>query len=1002
MANVGIKISLDTGDLVSGAENGRRAIEGLIEAEKKANKEGRREDYERLRSDRARIQDKTSGLEKDIKAVASDPRFQAASPNGGTVLKLDPEYVNAVKGHAESIKKYTDDLQGALGSGDTGKVRELTLQIEKQQYETQKTLKDIINTNGDFSKSRLPAAHNPPDREKPRIPSLPENKDWRELKGLSGAITREHGAGNLGDVARLGNARDTLRGVIGQYDRDGKLEAKVKADPEFASQLKEIRDALKGTIVAMDEAAAARDYEKVDQLTGQARQLQGVSHKIIGDNLPSMETKAASNALLHAMSIHQITGAVNTGIQTYVAQLDRSGIVNAQGSGDVMGAKIEELRREGAKESGIGESVGGIAGGLGGGLLSLLIGAPQLAPLFVSGGATLGNFVGGLFGMDENIEANKMATDEAYAKLWERQAPSAMRLTGMLGGYGGTPEENSLSIRRTFENAAKTAAGYGFSQEEGVEQVKQAAQQGLDERQALDAARDVFAFERRTGADRGVLAEFRNRTERFGIADGLNTAGQGRQASGMAPGQFNEFLRSMQRTFEDGISKGFVRGAGEIAGNLSFLSDLNGGSELWKGEQGANRLAAMNAGVTATTGLSSVSDILSFRGAQSLLKQWDAEGNAKERWKLYGDLDPKKKPDGSNPLELRRGYDYIDAMAILERGLTPELFHAQMQMIGEVEDDRTGRVERMKDIYGLNYTGSAALYQAYEDTKAGIREKGKDEGWDETKIAEEIAREFSGEKWKQTIESFQNNDEFRSKELEQLTVIKSIERYITQTGQQYFDNRMTQLSTELVEAWREARDAGKTGDITPWGLPPPPPPLPDKSEEKEEGKTIASLVKDTDTALNKFTEVATAPPTPGESTGDNFRTAQNNANRAEVAEGKLLAEIRKKANSVKYLFNEGWFGFGGDKQERLEMNVIRETINHALDSKDPAQLNAAEEAANILYRYGKDDKTGKPYDEANTFNDLAKFINDMPGMLNALKSLVDKINDAEVNVFTEG
>ncbi|MDR0709729.1 MAG: hypothetical protein LBF77_06660 [Spirochaetaceae bacterium] len=109
----------------------------------------------------------------------------------------------------------------------------------------------------------------------------------------------------------------------------------------------------------------------------------------------------------------------------------------------------------------------------------------------------------------------------------------------------------------------------------------------------------------------------------------------------------------MRKTFEEGITKGFAHGADEIAGNLAFLSNLNGGSELWKGEQGAARLSRMNAGIEATTGLASVSDILSFRGVQNLLKQWDERGNAKERWESIGDLDPKK-----NGLELIRGYDY--------------------------------------------------------------------------------------------------------------------------------------------------------------------------------------------------------------------------------------------------------------------------------------------------------------------------------------------------------
>ena len=78
MSKINIEIGLDTGDLVSGAERGKRAIAGLTDEMKKARKEDRLEDYEILRSDRTRLQNKTSGLEKDIKAVASDPHFQSA------------------------------------------------------------------------------------------------------------------------------------------------------------------------------------------------------------------------------------------------------------------------------------------------------------------------------------------------------------------------------------------------------------------------------------------------------------------------------------------------------------------------------------------------------------------------------------------------------------------------------------------------------------------------------------------------------------------------------------------------------------------------------------------------------------------------------------------------------------------------------------------------------------------------------------------------------------
>ncbi|MDR0685795.1 MAG: hypothetical protein LBF83_11810 [Spirochaetaceae bacterium] len=579
-----------------------------------------------------------------------------------------------------------------------------------------------------------------------------------------------------------------------------------------------------------------------------------------------------------------------------------------------------------------------------------------------------GDLVGTL---GDGKKANEMATGEAYAKNWERQAPAAMELTGLLGKYGGTEEENTRSIRRTFENAANAATEYGFSPEEGMAQVKQAAYQGLNERQALDAARDVFNFERGTGADRGVLSEFRNRTGRFGVADGLNTAWQGRQASGMAPGQFNEFLRAMQRTFEDGISKGFVRGADEIAGNLSFLADL-GGSELWKGEQGANRLAGMNAGLAAATSLSSASDVLAFRGAQNLLKKWDSAGMtvdsegrpvsvADKNWRTIGNLDHTKKKDGSDPLELRRGYDYVDPMAILERGLTPELFHAQMQMIESVEGNRAGRVEQMRNFYELNYTGAAALDQRYQDAKAEIREQGKSEGWSEQRIEEETEKKFSSPKWKETIESFKNNEEYKSTELKQLSVIMDIKKYITDAGQRHFDARMDTLQEALVTAFINA--GPNTNDTAPGVHPgqelkeaypeekqPKEAPLPTPASKAQELKEQAEEIAKSDIPHANIIARYTMGG------ADMVRTAT--AKEAQAAEGRRLAGInRRTKDATKFLFSEGVFNLGN---EAPQMNAINDTVKKALDSGIPEQYNAAKEFSEIKVDMAKMTKQESP------------------------------------------
>jgi hypothetical protein len=468
MNRIGIKIDLDTGDLVSSAGRARQSIASLSEEMKKAQKEGRWEDYTKISFEKDRLQGKTSGFERDIKTLANDPRFQTQTSTGGTALKIDAEYANAVKNQTDAIKKLTDEYHGAIRSGNVGKIRELTPQIEKQQSELHKTVKDIINTNGEFPQ-RPPLDNDvPAGQKKPPTPSLPVNGDWRELKGLSGAITQEHDSRNWGQVSRLGNTKDALRGIMGEYDRDGKLEAKIKADPEFASQLKEIRDALKGTITAIDEAAASGEYEKVDQLTGQAKQLQGISHKTVQDAAALPDSKkardAALSSFLNVQTAQQIVGAVTGGINTYVAHLDRSGIVNAMGSGDVMGAQIEELHRGAAEKSALWGSSGRISGGILGGVVGSFI-APGLGTAAGAAvGSTLFGAAGDLVGtLGDEKKANRMATDEAYAKLWEQQAPAAMELTAVLGKYGGSTEKNTRTLRHTWENAANTATEYGYS-----------------------------------------------------------------------------------------------------------------------------------------------------------------------------------------------------------------------------------------------------------------------------------------------------------------------------------------------------------------------------------------------------------------------------------------------------------------------------------------------------------------------------------------------------------
>jgi hypothetical protein len=874
MNRIGIKIDLDTGDLVSSAGRARQSIAGLADEMKKAQKEGRWEDYTKISFERDRLQGKTSGFERDIKTLANDPRFQTQTSTGGTVLKIDSEYANAIKNQTDAIKKLTAEYEEAIRSGDTERIRGLTPQIEKQQSDFHKTVQE---------------ASAPPG-------------------------------------------------------------SKTARDASFSS-------------------------------------------------------------FLNVQTAQQIVGAVTSGINTYVAHLDRSSIVNAMGSGDVMGAQIDELHRGAAEKSAFWGSVGRIGGGILGGIIGSFVAPGPGTAAGVAIGSTLLGAGGDLVGtLGDEKKANEMATSEAYAKLWERQAPDAMELTALLGKYGGTDAENTKAIRRTFENAANTATGYGYSPEEGMEQVKQAAYQGLNEGQALKAARDVFAFERGTGADRGVLAEYRTRTERFGgESNGLNTAYQGLQASGMAPAQFNEFLRAMQRTFEDGISKGFVRGSKEISETLTFLSDLNNGSELWKGEQGANRLSQMNAGIEKAKNLESTTDILIYRGAQNVL-----EGYTDKDWTELLDVDN----DGIEDIIKGRGSsEYLNPMLLIERGLTSKLFNESMKMFSIAEKgDYAGIIARMNNGFELKYAQSAPLYRnwiQHRDTPGYFDSK-------------EFAREL--EKYS---EKPPEND---STELTMLSYVNDIKKYTQDIGQWHLDQKMPEIIAALKEEWGKARKHGNTSDPLPGKHPGNP-----TKDDLDDLDDLSDTPKEDPEQPPDWKSIDTGgmPPTEAmkiwqreyiESLESGDRDRVDNASRnLEIAQMQAMSVqpfvdpideetrnpgmegrqsqdiIRQTKDATKHLFSE-FLGDNGKllnilgNNESKQMTTINKTIEAAAKSGDLTQFNAAREAADTLSRYGKDEKTGKPYNEANTFNPLAEFSGDMIGMLDALRGLIERIDNVQVNV----
>jgi len=177
---------------------------------------------------------------------------------------------------------------------------------------------------------------------------------------------------------------------------------------------------------------------------------------------------------------------------------------------------------------------------------------------------------------------------------------------------------------------------------------------------------------------------------RYKTGNILQMGWAGLQASGMGKGQYNEYLRAMQRVMEDAISKGFIKSADEVAKSFTYLSQLTNNSPLWQGENGARRLMDMNAGLENATGLKSTSDIIAYRAARNLTG----------------------------------GGSYINAMMKLEEGLSPELFNEYMKLTKSAEGgSKEGIIERMRQTFGLKYKSAYELYEGWDPsmTSASVK-----------------------------------------------------------------------------------------------------------------------------------------------------------------------------------------------------------------------------------------------------------------------------------------
>ena len=333
----------------------------------------------------------------------------------------------------------------------------------------------------------------------------------------------------------------------------------------------------------------------------------------------------------------------------------RTGPEAPYAAGQIAGAGTQAIRAAGTTVQGLGQT--GEAAGAGANVLGVIGGLlKSIGPIGWGLAAVGGVAAGGV----------------ALARQYEEKLPGIMALSAALGRLADDAKETSLAFKDTMKEASEAAAEFGYTLEEGIKIYQTIAKEGGWA--TREEARAVGAYARGYGVETEPLARFQAMGRRFGQTGNLlGTTAGGLEASGMGPGRFQEYLNATLAIFEEGLSRGVVKGFTEISATQNWLAQLG---TLFTGQTGLNIYRKMEATVTGATSLNTEQDAMLFRAA--------------------------RKTMGKN-------VGYVDVMKKLEMGIDAKMFDEIKGYVQEMSGNREDQIEMMRSIFGVSYTTADEL-----------------------------------------------------------------------------------------------------------------------------------------------------------------------------------------------------------------------------------------------------------------------------------------------------
>lgn len=311
----------------------------------------------------------------------------------------------------------------------------------------------------------------------------------------------------------------------------------------------------------------------------------------------------------------------------------------------------------------------------------------------------------------------------ALSKQYEKHMNQVMNVNNILDRFGKTANETSDNFRTTMNEVSEASARYGYTLTEGMNVYNQLIKEAGTTTQ--EEAKDAMYFQRFGGFDIGALTQFRGRGSRFGMGgqELLGNALGTMQQSGMEKGLFNEFMSSTLSIFEDGISRGVVRGFDEIN---ELQSRIGGMGAQFQGQYGMNLLKTLDARGASATGLQSQGDLIMFNAARNMLEsQGKPTDYISVQKALEGGMTQKLLGSVYSQVKMRSGGVSTDMIELLKE-IMPTLTYTTAEiLLKELEEGEVTTTSYAKPGYNVRGTDELNLLGAEETIANSIRNAGK-------------------------------------------------------------------------------------------------------------------------------------------------------------------------------------------------------------------------------------------------------------------------------------